>query len=240
MSKQTTRYEEDLYEPVRGYFTNLGYHVHAEVNDCDVVAIKTEEVIIVELKLSLNIGLLTQAVNRQKLTPEVYIAIPKPNYSLRKRKWRELVHLVRRLELGLILVDFGEKVPHLRVVHEPAAFDRKRSFNQNKKHRDRLIKEVMGRKSNANIGGTTQRKVMTAYKENAIQIAFYLDHLGAMSARELRKMGTGEKTYSILYNNYYKWFERVAKGVYDLTDDGRAEYLRFPEIVDLYRSEEMK
>lgn len=240
MSKQTKKYEADLYKPVQAHFTNLGFNVHAEVNDCDVVALKAEELIIIELKLSLNVGLLTQAANRQKLTPNVYIAIPKPNYSLRKRKWRELVHLVRRLELGLILIDFGKKSPYLQVVHEPGPFDRKRSFTQNKKHRDRLLKEVGGRKSNTNIGGTTQRKVMTAYKENAIQIAFYLDHLGAMSASELRKIGTGDKTYSIVYQNYYKWFQRVDKGVYHVTEYGRKEYQRFPEIIDLYRSEEIK
>jgi len=39
--------------------------------------------------------------------------------------------------------------------------------------------------------------------------AEYLDHLGPMSAKQLRKLSTGEN----LYNNYYKWFKRVGRGV---------------------------
>src|SRR5690625_2506720 len=91
-------YETDLYKPVQHYFHSLGYRVQAEVNDCDVVAVKDDSLIIIELKLNLNITLLMQATKRQKFTSEVYIAIPKPKSSLRRRRWRDLVHLVRRLE----------------------------------------------------------------------------------------------------------------------------------------------
>src|SRR5690625_667670 len=94
-------YEADLYEPVQHYFQSLGYRVQAEVNDCDVVALKDDSLIIIELKLNLNITLLMQAANRQKLTPDVYIAIPRPKSSLRRRRWRDLVHLIRRVEFGL-------------------------------------------------------------------------------------------------------------------------------------------
>jgi len=76
------RYEVDLYEPIQQYFFKQGYIVHAEVNDCDIVAIKEEELIIIELKTSLTIDLLIQATKRQRLTKNVYIAIPKPTYSL--------------------------------------------------------------------------------------------------------------------------------------------------------------
>ncbi|MHA6252202.1 hypothetical protein [Oceanobacillus sp. CAU 1775] len=79
------------------------------MNDCDVVAFKNDALIIIELKLNLNISLLTQAVKRQRYTPNEYIAIPKPEISI--RKWLDLVHLVRRLEIGLILVDFEGKFP---------------------------------------------------------------------------------------------------------------------------------
>lgn len=228
--------EADLYDPVQKHFSSLSYNVHAEVNDCDVVGIKDESLVIVELKLSLNITLLMQAVKRQKITPNVYVAIPKPNYSLRKRKWRDLVHLMRRLELGLILVSFGAKMAHLQVVHEPKAFDQKCSLRQSNKTREKLIREVSSRKSNVNIGGSYQAEVMTAYKENCIQIAHYLDYMGEMSAKSLRVHGTGDKTHSILYNNYYKWFERVSRGVYDLSDKGRKEYKQYPEIITLYET----
>ena len=82
--------------------------------------------------------------------------------------------------------------------------------------------------------------MMTAYKETSIQIAFYLDHLGPMSAKELQQISTGEKTYGILYNNHYQWFKRVDRGVYDLTDLGRTEYQTYPEIISLYRQSDLK
>lgn len=232
-------YELDLYEPIQQYFHSLGYQVQAEVDDCDVVAFKKNSLIIIELKLNLNITLLMQAAKRQKLTPHVYIAIKRPKSSLRRRRWHDLVHLVRRLELGLILVSFQGRIPSIDIVHEPGPFDRKSSMRQSKKRRERLIEEARSRRSNKNIGGSTQVTTMTAYKENCIQIALYIDHLGAMSARELRKLSTGDKTYSILYNNYYKWFERVGRGVYDLTDLGRREYRTFEEIIKLYKQSKL-
>ncbi|PAV27794.1 hypothetical protein CIL05_20160 [Virgibacillus profundi] len=227
-------YETDLYEPIQHYFRAQGYEVQAEVNDCDVVAFKDDTLIIVELKLNLNITLLMQAAKRQRYTPDVYIAIQRPKTSLRRRRWRDLVHLVRRLELGLILVSFEGKKPSIHMVHEPGPFDRKRSAQQSKKGRDKLIKEARDRRSNSNIGGSSHVPTITTYKEISIQIAIYLDLLGPMSANDLKKLNTGERTYGILYNNYNKWFKRIGRGIYDLTDSGKKEYQNYPEIIKLY------
>ncbi len=239
MSETNKQAEMDLYIPVQTYFEKLGYKVQAEVNDCDVVAYKEDSIVIIELKLNLNITLLMQAAKRQKMTPNVYIAIERPKTSLRKKRWRDLVHLVRRLELGLILVSFEGRRPSLDIVHEPGPFDRKRSMRQSEKVRDKLIHEVENRRSNHNVGGSTNVLMMTAYKEMSIQIAYYLDHLGPMSAKDLEKLSTGNKTYGILYNNYYKWFERVGRGVYGLTKKGRKEYQTFPEVIKLYQKTDL-
>lgn len=232
-------YEADLYEPIQYYFQSLGYEVQAEVNDCDVVAFKDDELIIIELKLNLNITLLMQAAKRQRYTSDVYIAIQRPKTSLRRRRWRDLVHLVRRLELGLILISFEGKTPSIDLVHKPMPFDRNRSMRQSLRGREKILTEVRERRSNYNIGGSHQVTTITAYKEKCIQIAFYLDYLGPMSAQDLQKLNTGERTYGILYNNYYKWFERVDRGVYDLTDLGKHEYQTYPEIVTLYKQSEL-
>src|SRR5699024_11397449 len=100
------------------------------VMTCTLPIYKDDSLIIIELKLKLNITLLMQAAKRQKITNDVYIAIERPKMSLRKKRWRDLVHLVRRLELGLILVSFEGRRPSLEVVHEPGFFNRKRSINQ--------------------------------------------------------------------------------------------------------------
>lgn len=226
--------EVDLYEPIQHYFHSLGYDVQAEVNDCDVVAFKADSFIIIELKLNVNVTLLMQAANRLKLTPNVYIAIQRPKMSLRRRKWRDIVHLVRRLELGLILISFEGKQPSIQVVHEPGPFDQKRSIQQSKRKREKLLKEAKDRRSNFNIGGSHNVTTLTAYKEKSIQIAFYIDHLGPMSAKDLRKLQTGERTYGILYDNYNNWFKRVGRGIYNLTDLGRKAYKAYPDIIKLY------
>src|SRR5699024_9847558 len=115
---------------------------------------------------------------RQKITNDVYIAIERPKMSLRKKRWRDLVHLVRRLELGLILVSFEGRRPSLEVVHEPGFFNRKRSINQGKKERTKLIDEAKKRRSKYNIGVSNNDIKMNVYKEKAIQIEYYLDYLG--------------------------------------------------------------
>lgn len=232
--------ESDLYEPVRQYFLQHGYNVHAEVNDCDVVAVKDDVLTIIELKLNLNITLLMQAADRQKLTSNVYVAIQRPRTSLRRRRWRNLIHLLRRLELGLILVSFEGRIPSVEVIHDPKPFDREKSFTYYKKQRKNLLSEVNERRSDMNIGGSHQVTTVTAYKEKSIQIAFYLDYLGPMSAQDLKKLQTGERTYGILYNNYYGWFKRIDRGVYDLTTLGRKEYKENEAIINLYKQSPLK
>ncbi|WP_438311863.1 DUF2161 domain-containing phosphodiesterase [Sporosarcina sp. FA9] len=232
--KKKKRYEIDLYQPIKEYFTKQGYHVNAEVMDCDVTALKDDELVIIELKLSLSIELLIQASKRQRLTEKVYIAIPKPSYNLRSKKWKDICHLMRRLELGLITVSFYENDVHMDVVLEPEPFDRDRSMRRSRKRRTKLVEEINGRLGDYNVGGSHKTKLMTAYKESCIQIACYLEHYGPLSAKNLRDLGTGEKTYSILYENHYSWFEKIERGIYSVSERGLSEYNAIPEITNFY------
>jgi hypothetical protein len=110
MKKRLTRKitETDLDQPVREYLEALGYTVRSEVNHCDLVATRDDQVIIVELKSGFNATLLMQAVKRQRMTDLVYIVIPQPKRGRFSRHWKDLCHLVRRLELGLMVVKFEE------------------------------------------------------------------------------------------------------------------------------------
>ncbi|CAM3797356.1 DUF2161 family putative PD-(D/E)XK-type phosphodiesterase [Mesobacillus thioparans] len=223
--------EADLYEPIRKHFTKQGYRVNGEVHDCDLTAVKDDELIIVELKLLLNIDLLLQATRRLRLTDMVYIAIPKPKRMSRKR-WNDVIHLVKRLEIGLIIVSFAGNRKSVEFKVHPEPFDRKSGKNRRKKAA--LIKEIEGRSADYNIGGSNKSKIMTAYKENCIQIACYLERLGQLSPKALAALGTGEKTPSILQKNYYKWFERVERGIYVISDQGKADLKDYPELVAYY------
>lgn len=228
--------EKDLYLPVQDYFEKLGYEVHGEVKDCDITASKGDELIIIELKRTLNLDLLIQAAKRQRMTEQVYIAIPKPSYSTFTRKWRDLSFIVKRLELGLILVSFKEEGEAVKVVFEPAPFDRRKSMQQSRKKRKSVTGEIAGRHGNYNVGGSTGTKLMTAYKENVVFIACCLKRVEQLSTRELRELGTGEKTQSILANNYEGWFERVKQGVYRLKEEGQEGLKAYPELAAYYEA----
>ncbi|HYH01781.1 MAG TPA: DUF2161 domain-containing phosphodiesterase, partial [Bacillota bacterium] len=178
-----------------------------------------------------------QAVKRQRMTETVYIAIPQPQGSMRRRSWQDLCHLVRRLELGLLLVNLQHQPATVEVALEPASFDREKSLRRGKRKTVSLLKEVQDRHGDYNTGGSTRRKLMTAYKENSFQIACYLSLYGPLSPRKLQSLGTGKKTPAILQKNYYGWFERIAKGVYQLTPPGQEFLQNYPGLETFYRDQ---
>ena len=101
--------ETDLSEPIKSYFKQKGYQVQAEVKNCDIIASKNDELIVVELKTSANMTLLIQATARQSISKHVYLAIPEPA----KRKgthWKGIVRVVSALDLGLLVVNFNNGI----------------------------------------------------------------------------------------------------------------------------------
>ncbi len=214
--------EEDLYKPIYEYLRDQGYTVRSEVKHCDIAAVKEDELLVVEMKKSLNLDVILQAALRQKLADMVYIAVPKPGRDLFSRRWSNLSYLLKRLQLGLMVVFLKEDYSCVEVVFEPTAFDMVRSKKQNKKKKQELVKEFEARYGDFNTGGSTGKKLMTAYKEMAIHIACCLMKHGSLSPKALRKLGTDEKkTATILRDNHYGWFEHISRGMYDINEKGR-------------------
>lgn len=226
--KQQKLTETDLYAPVRDFLVAQGYKVQAEVDDCDVVATLGEQLLIVELKLSFNATLLVQATDRQRLSDMVYVALPRPSSREWRQRWPGYQHLLRRLELGLMLVSFSTNSPLLEIVFDPQPFRRRR---QNKR-RQHLLTEVAGRSQAYNQGGSSRRKLMTAYREAALVIAQYLATAkGALSPKALRDLGASLKSGRILYENHYGWFKRIDQGLYTISDAGRQALVEYEDIV---------
>lgn len=226
--------ETDLYGPVRDYLERQGYSVYSEVKHCDVTALKGEELVVVELKTSFNLKLLVQTVKRQRAADSVYVAIPRPKGAGRTAAWRDMCLLLRRLEAGLITVDLNRPEPVIEIEFHPNTFDRLKSMQKSKNVRRSIIQEVEGRYGDFNKGGSTRRKLVTAYRENAIYIACCLMKFGRLSPAQLRKIGTGPKTPSILAKNYYGWFEKAGRGLYGLRDDAEELMKAYPELVAHY------
>jgi hypothetical protein len=216
--------ETDLSLPVCRYLREQGYTVRSEVHDCDITATRGDDLIIIELKRNFSTALLVQATKRQRMTDSVYVALPRPT---RPKARNDIRHLLRRLELGLILVSLnGRRAPRVEVAFHPVPFQRQKR----KRARRAVLREMAQRSDDFNTAGSCKRKIVTAYRENAIQIACYLDVLGPMSPKQLRALGTGPKTLSILYSNFYGWFERVDRGLYALGAQGREELQSYSEL----------
>ncbi|MCH7908323.1 MAG: hypothetical protein IIB38_01755 [Candidatus Hydrogenedentes bacterium] len=230
--KPTVQRETELYAPVRDYLTELGYTVRGEVKGCDIAAVRDKELIVVELKRTLSIDLLIQATQRQTAADAVYIAIPRPAKMTRNGRWRGIKRLLRRLELGLIIVTFTSDGAEVRLVEHPVLAAKRRD---RKRHRV-ILRELAGRSGDHNVGGMNRKKVLTAYRESALRIACCLERFGPMSPKDLRALETGTKTQRILHRNVYGWFDRVERGVYEVNASGREALDEYPELVPAIRA----
>jgi len=209
--------ESDLYPPLKTFLESKAYGVKAEVKQCDVLATKEgEQPIIVELKLSINLTVILQAVDRLALSPNVYIGIPKACKTFTKQRKR-LLKLLRMLGIGLILIDSREHKQSIEIVLTPTDYKPRQSSLRQK----RLLKEFATREGDPNMGGmATKEGVVTAYRQQALRIAEYLNTHGVSKASIIAKALDEPKAREILYKNYYGWFENTARGIYGLTPEG--------------------
>jgi hypothetical protein len=223
---------------VKAFLQGLGYVVRGEVSGCDLTAVRAGELVVVELKRAFGLKLLLQATNRQRAADTVYVAIPRPPRGRFSKGFWDMCHLLKRLDLGLLVVSFRMDPPGVEVVHHPSGVQEPAgSGRRNARLRHTILREFSGRSGDYNTGGSTGMPLVTAYREAALRIACCLEKYGVLSAAELRSLGTGEKTYSILYHNLYGWFERVEKGRYGLHEAGRCALSTYAELRARYRKE---
>lgn len=222
--------ESDLYPHIKAYLEKLGYSVKGEIAACDVVAVKGDELIAVELKQSINLKLILQAVERQEACDSVYIAVPvkgSGNIPDMRAKYK----LVTRLSLGLLIVRYLKHCVRVEIICHP---DDHRVSRKNKRRRA-IIREFHARSFDTTAGGT-RGKIISAYREEALLIASLLRKHTELSPAECKKLGASEKAGSILYSNHYGWFERCSRGVYRLHDAG---YSALTEYEDILRNTDM-
>lgn len=227
--------ESDLYLPLKQFLENQGYEVKGEVKNCDVVAVRGDEApIVVELKLSLNLDVVLQAVERLSLSPNVYVGVPQDCGALKRRR-RQVIKLLRMLGLGLVAIPSkaceaiasdtqGSKV---KILLDPRPYKPR----QSKQKQSRLLGEFTKRVGDPNLGGTAMRKgIMTAYRQRAIRIAEYLQEHGPTKASDIAQATEDSKARNLLYNNVYGWFERLSTGIYTLSPRGQQEIVTWLEM----------
>ena len=204
--------ESELYPPIRDYLAAQGYDVKAEVEHCDVVARRGDEPpVVVELKRHLNLDLVMQAADRLKVADTVYIAFPASAPPWR-RHWRRVIALARRLGIGVLTVSRRR----VKVRLDPGPYQPRGSATR----RARLLREFERRVGDANVGGTTGVPRMTAYRQDALRCVAALD-AGPRSLDDVRASSGVDNAASICQRNVYGWFDRVERGVYELSPAGR-------------------
>ena len=212
--------EADLYLPVKRFLESQHYEVKGEIRECDVLAIRGEEdPVVVELKLSLNLGVILQAVDRLALTSKVYLGVPVRCGAL-NRRGKPIVKLLRMLGLGLLAVDPRPETGSVEVLLDPGEYRPR----QSKRRQERLLGEFVSRVGDPNLGGSDMKRgVMTAYRQRALAIGRLLQDDGPTKASQVAGTLGEPKARAILYGNAYGWFDRVSVGVYGLSPRGEQE-----------------
>ena len=173
-----------------------------------------DEPIIIELKTGFTLSLFHQAINRQSMTDQVYIAVPRKTGKAALVAIRRNKMLCRRLGIGLITVRLSDSRV---VVHcEPKPFTPRKI----KARKTKLLSEFESRHGDPNEGGMTSAGMMTSYRQGALRCAKVLHDEGACKAAYVAKMAGFEKARNLMADNHYGWFEKIDRGVYGLTDAG--------------------
>ncbi len=194
-----------------------------EIKGCDVVAIKDglpPVVVICELEaINFNLELVLQGVDRTAACDEIWLAI---RSATRGRERDPRVHrvLYRLLGFGLLGVSTRGRV---EVLVEPTRWRPRRDPDR----RSPLVDEHRRRQDDPAMGGGTRVPIMTAYRQEALACAAALA-AGPRSVKVLRT--TSADAPKILLRNVYGWFVRVERGVYALTESGRAALVRWPQL----------
>ena len=215
--------ETSLYRPVKVFLEGLGFVVKGEVGGCDLVALKGDDlpiVVICELKLTFNLELILQGVDRATTSDEVWLAARLSSHGKGRESDARFRNLCRRLGFGLLGVLTNGEVEVL--VSPTAPMPRK-----NPRRRSRLVEEHRRRRGDPAEGEGSRTPIMTAYRQRALACAAALAQ-GPRRPRDLR--ASIPDAYKILHGNVYGWFVAVERGVYDLTETGRGALLRWPQM----------
>lgn len=223
--------ETALYRPVKAFLERLGFAVKGEVGNCDLVALKGEGppvVVIGELKLTFNLELVLQGVDRAAACDEVWLAASLSSRGKGRESDARFRALCRRLGFGLLGVTRTGDVELL--VSPTAPMPRKDA-----RRRSQLVDEHKRRIGDPVEGGGSRAPIMTAYRQRALVCAAALA-AGMQRPRDIKKLV--EDAPKILLGNVYGWFVSTSRGAYALTDAGRAALIRWPQLSVAGRTKE--
>src|SRR5512134_1334429 len=200
--------ETSIYLPVKRILEGLGFEAKGEVCGCDVVALDEgtpAAVVIAELKLGFSLDLVLQAVDRSAACDEVWLAVRASPRGRGREGDPRVKKLCRLLGFGLVAVAARGKV---EVIVEPVPWRPRRD----PKRRARIVEEHRKRNGDPALGGSTQRPIMTAYRQQALECAKALASPGTSARSESDDPRRPQDPAAQVYG----WFERIERGCYGL------------------------
>ncbi|WP_089901430.1 DUF2161 domain-containing phosphodiesterase [Loktanella fryxellensis] len=204
--------EADLYPAIKAHLVALGYAVKGEVGAADVVAVKGDAVLVVEMKTAFSLTLFHQGIARQAITDAVYLAVPAGGA---RKALLANVGLARRLGLGVMTVRPRDGL--VEVLADPGPFTPRKS-----KVKAARMKAAFARlRGDPNAGGATRHGLVTGYRQDALACARFIAVHGASTGARIKAWAEVPNATTIMADNHYGWFKRVSRGVYDLTPAGR-------------------
>ena len=220
--------EIDLYEPIKRFLEAQGYEVKGEIADCDVVAVRGDEApVVVELKESLNLALILQAVDRLRITGSVYVAfrVGKGKSATWRSRHKQVISLFRRLGAGILTVSARGKV---EPVLDPAPYQPRADVPR----RRRMLKEFSERVGDPHAGGSSSGERFTAYRQDALLCGEELAESGVLKVSDVRGRTGVDRAGAIFRDNHYGWFDRVKRGHYALSPKGTEDVQRWRALID--------
>ena len=166
-----------------------------------------------ELKLTFNLELVLGGVDRAAACDEAR----RSSRGKGRESDARFRNLCRRLGFGLLGVSSNGEVEVLLTPDAPTP-------RKDARRRSRLVEEHRRRRGDPVEGGGSRAPIMTAYRQRALACAAALAQ-GPRRPQDLK--ASIPDAPRILHGNVYGWFAR--RGVYGLTESGRAALLRWPQ-----------
>ena len=145
-----------------------------------------------------------------------------------------MLQILEKLEIGLITVAMDSPSRAVSIVCHPPAIPGAKML----KNRQKMVREIDGRSADRNVGGSSKTKLMTAYREKSIKIAYVLSFVGepATAALLRKEFDCPEDTYRVMKGNYYRWFKFLGNARFALSAAGKKmlQSGEFREIVTFY------
>ena len=123
----------------------------------------------------------------------------------------------------------------MEVILEAGTFDWGKSRSKSQARKGMLMQEHQNRKNSSNIGGINKTKLLTAYREKVLEIAFILKNEGPQKLSDIIEKTAGDKRIgTMLRLNHYGWFFKQSRGIYGITEAGEEGLEEFSDFVNCF------